>query len=894
MFSPPGRRPIDMQIPVLLDRSRRESLTDQLVEQLRNAIRQARLAPGTRLPSSRQLAEQLAVSRNTVIRAYDALIIEGHVESRPASGIFVSDTPPGMPALAAGRAADTAEKRPLTHMPMPPQPLRVNNLLAPNRARMAFDFDPGRTNAALFPVKTWRRLLQSSLSRGGSAGVSHYGDPGGLPALRSAIANHLATTRGIAADPGRIIIVAGAQEGISIAARLFLNHATLGAIEDPCYQGAAYSFESTGAEIVSVPVDFEGLIPEELPQRPTALLYATPSHQYPTGHTLSLSRRQAVIAWARRCGCYILEDDRDSEFCYEGSPLPAIAALAPDCTIYLGSFSRTLGAGLRLGYMLVPEQLAGVVGAAKALLNNGNAWLEQAALAEMMRNNSFAAHLSRLRAHYKESRDTLLDALRRNFGDVTVTGESGGLHLMWYLPAGVPDAPIVETLARRARIGIYSLASGGAHVARLSALSQRGVILGYAALTRKQIEQGIARLSDTVDDAVDDHKVDVNGLFASSALPLAALSMPPARAAHLDSRIRRQPVLASRRRGIARSGRQAAGPSGLTMITVSKIYRYPVKGLSAQPLSTVALESGRPFPQDRIYALARPGAPIDAEDPKWAKKGLFAMLMLDEGLARVQTRLDLDSQRLTVMQGNREIATARLSDEAERVEIEKYFWQLVPSLPSPPVLVRSRGGHFMDKPDNVISLINLATVRQLEEQWGYEIDPLRFRANIYIDGAAPWEEFDWVGGDIRIGGAVFSVDRKNGRCGATNVNPANGRRDLDIPASLRSAFGHKNLGVYLLVREGGRIATGDAVATPARPQARPAAAVPLPAVNGAARSFMCRGCYFIYEETKGLPQQSIEPNTAFADIPATWRCPDCGTDKSTFRPYIGARAAIGG
>ena len=135
----------------------------------------------------------------------------------------------------------------------------------------------------------------------------------GLPALRSAIADHLATARGIAADPGRIVIVSGAQEGISLAARLFLNHGTPSAIEDPCYEGAAFAFEATGSEIASVPVDFDGLIADELPQRPTALLYVTPSHQYPTGHTLSLARRHAIVAWARRYGCYILEDDRDGD-----------------------------------------------------------------------------------------------------------------------------------------------------------------------------------------------------------------------------------------------------------------------------------------------------------------------------------------------------------------------------------------------------------------------------------------------------------------------------------------------------------------------------------------------------------------------------------------------------
>jgi GntR family transcriptional regulator/MocR family aminotransferase len=880
-----------MQISVLLDRSRREPLTNQLVDQLRDAIRQARIRAGTRLPSSRRLSEQLAVSRNTVVRAYDVLIVEGYVESRPASGIFVSDGLPGTPVKIAANAHEPIVIGSLSHMPMPPLPLRVQNPVTQTRNRLSFNFFPGRPNAALFPVKTWRRLLQQNLSHGGNRGLTEYGDPAGLPALRSAIAGHLAATRGIAADPSRIFIVSGAQEGISIVARLFLNHGTPSAIEDPCYHGAAFAFEATGSEIVSVAVDFEGLIPEELPQRPTSLLYVTPSHQYPTGHTLSLSRRSAIVAWARRYGCYILEDDRDGDFRYEGSPLQAIAASAPDCTIHLGTFSRTLGAGLRLGYMVVPEQLSGVVAAAKALLNSGNPWLDQAALAEMMRGSTYVAHVLRARAQYKESRDHLLAALRRNFGDVSVSGETGGLHLVWYLPPGVPNAAIVESLAQRARIGVYSFSSGGAYVARASPWTQRGLILGYAALSRKQIEQGISRLSDTVDDAVDDPSADVNALFGRAAVPLQALPKTARKQRNLDPKFHRQPALAARHRRrkslVLGAGRQTGNP----MITVTRLYRYPIKGLSAQILSSVTLDAEKPFPYDRVYALARPGAPIDRDDPKWAKKGLFVMLMLDEALARVHTSLDLDTLLLTVKERNQQVASAQLSDAAERAKIEDFLWQLLPALPAPPVLIRSAGGHFMDKPDNVISLINLATVRSLEQQWGVEIDPLRFRANIYIDGAKPWEEFDWVGGEIRIGGAVFAVDRKNGRCGATNVNPTTGRRDLDIPSSLRATFGHKNLGIYLIVRDGGEVAIGDSVLAPRSVPARAVAHPFVPPTNGAQRRFMCRGCYFIYEEANGLPQQSINPGTPFAAIPATWRCPDCGTEKTTFRPYVEKSAA---
>jgi GntR family transcriptional regulator / MocR family aminotransferase len=875
-----------MQIPVLLDRSRREPLTNQLIEQLRDAIRQARLAAGTRLPSSRQLSKQLAVSRNTVVRAYDALVVEGYVEARPASGVFVSDGRREAPLqLLADLPANTWQ------MPLPSVEPRIQTLPSHGRGRLTLDFSPRRPNATLFPIKTWRRLLQNNLSHGGNLGLAHYGDPAGLPSLRSAIARHLATSRGIAADPSRIIIVSGVQEGVSIAARLFLGRGLLSAIEDPGHQGAAFAFQATGAEIASVAIDQDGLIPDELPQRSTALLYLTPSHQFPTGHTLSPARRNDIVAWARRYGCYILEDDSDSDLRYEGSPLQAIAAAAPDCTMYLGTFSRTLGAGLRLGYMVVPEQLAGVVAAAKGLISNGSPWLEQAALAEMMRTNSYAAHLVRLRAYYKESRDALLAALRRNFGEISVSGVTGGLHILWCLPPGVPDAAAVENVALRARVGVYSLASGGAYAARPSALTQRGIILGYGSLLRKQIDQGVTRLSDAIDDAIDDPNADVSAFF-TTAIPLHKPPNPVIKPRHLDSRFRRQPALSIRRHRGTSSARRWAREVTIPMAAVSKLYRYPIKGLSAQPLSTVAIEAGRPFPMDRVFALARPGAPIDKDDPQWAKKGLFVMLMLDEGLAHVTTRVDVETLQFTATQGNRQVATANLADESNRSDLEKFFWQLLPTLPAPPTLVRSRTSHFMDKPDNVVSLINLATVRNVEERWGFEINPLRFRANIYIDGAKPWEEFDWVGHEIRIGEVAFTVDRKNGRCGATNVNPITGRRDLDIPGSLRAAFGHKNLGIYLIARERGCIALGDELHSPRLSQQPAAARPPAPFINGARRSFICGGCYFIYEETKGLPEQSIRPGTPFAIIPPSWRCPDCGTEKATFRPYIDGAVAI--
>ncbi|HUN52163.1 MAG TPA: aminotransferase class I/II-fold pyridoxal phosphate-dependent enzyme [Candidatus Sulfotelmatobacter sp.] len=868
-----------MPIPLLLDRSRAETLTDQLVGQFREAIGKGRIAPGARLPSTRALADQLAIARNTAMRVYETLVIEGFAEARPASGIFAAMvSPTTAPSHKPVPAADSAR----APLPAPATTAPVGAALP--RGGISFDFSPTAPGAAVFPLKTWRRLLQGALARGGANGLTQAGDPGGLAGLRLALSQHLAEARGIVADPAQILVLSGIREGIALASRLLLEPGRLVVVENPAYRGAAGAFAMAGAASLPVPVDEDGLVAEALPARGATLLYLTPSHQYPTGHTLSLTRRQAVADWARRQGCYILEDDCDGDFRFEGPPLPAIASLAPDCTIHVGSFARSLGAGVRLGYMVAPPALVEAMRAAKLLLAGAPPWLEQAALTEMIRSGSYAAHVARLRAHYRESRDCLMASLRRHFGDVIVSGEAAGQHLFWYLPAGVPDAGILETLARRARVGVYGMAAAGAEELPPALLTRRGLVLGYAALTARQIEQGIARLSDALDDTLDRRHEFVDEL----------LSPPPHyRPVHPAPHFRQRPALRPAASPRAFSRRNAAREGSQPMPVLRGVYRYPIKGLSPQALRGVDLAAGKPFPMDRIFAFARPGSPIDPAAPAWGKKGLFVMLMLDEALARVQTHLDVESLRLTVRQGNAELLAADLGDSAGIAEVEAFFQRLVPTLRAEPRLVRAREGHFMDKPDNVLSLINLATLRSLEARWGQAIDPLRFRANFYIDGARPWQEFDWIGGDISIGDAVLRVDRRNGRCSATNVNPATGQRDLDLPGSLRATFGHKDLGVYLVVREGGKVVVGDPVDVP--DEATAAAPPPSVAAAGAGqRRFICRGCYYIYDEASGAPQGGIAPGTPFAAITASWRCPDCGTDKATFRPYVALTAEAQG
>lgn len=876
------------QIPLELDRSRREPLSEQLAQQLRDAIRHGRLPAGARLPSSRGLAEQLGLGRNTVVRVYDTLTSEGLVESRLASGVFVCSALPGESALTVALSPRHATSALPSPSVTPRGSVRPSDL---GRSRILYDFAPGRAHADVFPLKTWRRLLASCLSYRGSAGLTQRGDPAGLLELRSAIAAHVRLSRGLVADPEQVLIVNGTQQALTLCARAFLSPAATAVLEDPCYEGAVRVFRAAGARLESVAVDQDGLVASALPHEPAALLYLTPGHQYPTGHCLTAARRAEVVTWARRHGAVIVEDDYDGDLHYDGVRSPALASLAPDCTILLGTFSTSLGRGLALAYMIAPPELACIFRDQKALYDGAPPWLEQAALAELIQSGSYGAHLTRTRARYKDSRDALLAALQRHFGKVEVSGQASGMHVLWQLPAGVPEASRLEELAARQRVGVHALTSAGAVQREPSLLARRSLVLGYASLSPQQIADGIARLSDAVDDTLDDHHEFVKELLLDGPPYPNRPGSGVRKTSRATTPLRQPPALRTVARRRPWSKRPGEDPAA--MRSVRAIYRYPIKGLSPQPLQGIQLEAGKPFPFDRVFALVRPNVPIDVQAPRWAKKGLFMMLMLDDALARVHTELDVETLRFTVRSLSEGAGSPRartllecdLSTAHGRGVVEAFFREQVPALTAPPRLVRALDeGHFMDKPDSVISCINLATVRSLEAHWGRPVHPLRFRANFYLEGLRPWEELDWIGSDITLGDVLFRVDRRNGRCGATNVNPDTGERDMDIPGSLRKTFGHKDLGVYLVARNAGKVVVGDPVTLPdldlpQRAEAQPRTeAQPAPVPSG--HAFICRGCYFVYDESRS---PSVTP---FATLGDDFRCPDCGTEKANFRPYF--------
>jgi GntR family transcriptional regulator/MocR family aminotransferase len=286
---------------------------------------------------------------------------------------------------------------------------------------------------------------------------------------------------------------------------LFVKEGTPVATENPCYHGAAFLFQSYYARLIQVPVDEMGLDVDRLPKDGAALLYVTPSHQYPLGFTLPIERRLKLLDWARRCGAFIIEDDYDSDFRYRGSPLTALMGLDDyGCVMYLGTFSKSMGAGLRLGYLVVPKSLVSSARSAKALLNNGHAWLDQAAMAEFIRSGAYGNHLRRMRNIYCKRRDCLVETLREHFGPVELSGLESGLHLAWHLPKNLPGALELQALALHQGVRIYPIGPGTAYDFDKCHYSPRTLVLGYSSLNEYQIRAGIRRLASALDKLASD------------------------------------------------------------------------------------------------------------------------------------------------------------------------------------------------------------------------------------------------------------------------------------------------------------------------------------------------------------------------------------------------------
>lgn len=506
-----GRPPRDLVLPLALDaRAGAAPQHRQLADGLRALVQGGTLAPGAALPSARALAAQLGLSRTTVDQALTQLKAEGYLEGRARAATVVAPTLPeaylrastvAMPA--AHERATPARSRAGARAPRPARRLRHAWPEDPTASRdVAAPVLPFMTGTPLADRRFRDELARRAahLWRHAPRGLLHYGDPAGYRPLREAIALHVAAVRGVRATADQVIVTHGAQQALVLAAQLALDPGDAAWIEEPGYLGARAALAHAGAVLVPQRVDGQGLDVERAVARaPRArLAYVTPSHQYPLGGTLPAARRYALLAWARRAGAWILEDDYDSEYRYATAPLPALQGLDPDGRVlYVGTFSKTLVPALRLGYLIVPPVLAAAARRARAVSDRNAPTIEQALVAGMLEDGSYARHVRRMRLLYAERQAALLAALTADAAPwLTVAPADAGLHLVGWLPRGVPDRAVATAAA-----------AAGLEVPVLSRLTlaraERGaLLLGYAAFTPARLRAASARLAEVLGDVL--------------------------------------------------------------------------------------------------------------------------------------------------------------------------------------------------------------------------------------------------------------------------------------------------------------------------------------------------------------------------------------------------------
>lgn len=448
-----------------------------IAAQIRSRILDGRLKPGDRLPATRGLAGELKVARGTVVTALEILVAEGLLEARQGSGTFVSiDCTPAPPIITNPR-------------PLPPRRLSIVPDIDPVFAG-ALNFQPCRPSLEAFPQTAWRRAAADAASR---RPLSDYGDARGEPELRQAIAAYLRRARGLSAKPENIIVTNGAIQGMHILASLYLSENDAVAFEDPGYPLARQVFELSGAGILPVSVDQEGLRVEDMPADGgnVKLVYVTPSHQFPTGERLSLRRRKGLLEWAARNHALIIEDDYDGEFRYDVPPLPPMAAMsASGHVVYFGTFSKTLFPSLRIGFAVAPSELITEMATCRAATDYQTNSLTQLALARFIDSGEFEKHVLRMRRIYAKKRNCLRQAIKAAELPAELTGTDSGLNGMVRLSVAQTAAEISE---KTLQAGMYAPPVSrylyGSH-----GMTDNALVLGYGGLSPEQIQAGVQLL----------------------------------------------------------------------------------------------------------------------------------------------------------------------------------------------------------------------------------------------------------------------------------------------------------------------------------------------------------------------------------------------------------------
>jgi GntR family transcriptional regulator/MocR family aminotransferase len=470
-------------------------LYQALYAHMRAAILSGELRGGMKLPSTRALAEELNISRNTVLSAYRQLLAEGYLEGREGSGTFVAHVLPEA-LLVAPQAPPQVSKTVPAHRIESPEPIfserakaQIMAAMAPSDGSLPRPFVPESPALDAFPYQLWSRLVVRRARHMPMRDFT-YQDSSGYRPLREAIAAHVAVSRQVHCTSEQVIIVSGSQGALDLAARMLVNPGDPVWLEDPGYSGARGALLGAGAQIVPVPIDQEGLIVEIGIQRaPQArLAYLTPSHQFPLGVTMSLQRRLALLDWAKRANAYLIEDDYDSEFRFATRPLASLQGLDDgNRVIYIGTFSKVLFPSLRIGYLILPPALIDAFLKVRRLIDIHCPMLEQAVLADFIVEGHFARHLRRMRALYAERRSALLEAASKL--PLQIDSPEAGMHCVGWLPVGMDDQEVAR-IATKFDLNLTPISSFS-----IEPQTRKGLLLGYGGFTAKEIRQGVDRLA---------------------------------------------------------------------------------------------------------------------------------------------------------------------------------------------------------------------------------------------------------------------------------------------------------------------------------------------------------------------------------------------------------------
>ncbi len=483
-----------MELALQLNPKSSEPLYQQLYKALRQKILSGVLDAGIKLPSSRSLSDRLGISRNTVSIAYDQLISEGYLEPSRGSGTYVSKQLPDDLMQTDGSTINRKNGSKQLHGELG----KLGKVLAEESRYEAknnttlFPFRHGRPDYPSFPLRTWRRILFRHYRTLQSDVLDYTFDARGYAPLREMIVRYLGRARAVRCDADQIVIVNGSQQALDLIARVLLSSGDRVAVEDPGYLGARRAFLASGASLQPVALDDFGIDLEKLARlRKIRMAYVTPSHQFPAGSVLPLSRRLELLDWAKRQKAWLIEDDYDSEYRYEGRPIPALQGLDESgCVIYVGTFSKVLYPALRLGYLVIPEALVPIFRKAKWLNDRQSPMLEQYALADFIKDGHLERHIRKMRRLYDRRRRVLVESLRKEFGDdAEIRGENAGMHVLIRFKSKMNDA---EMIRRAADHDVNLLSSVEYYLLK----PRRGeFIFGYANLSESKIREGIQRLS---------------------------------------------------------------------------------------------------------------------------------------------------------------------------------------------------------------------------------------------------------------------------------------------------------------------------------------------------------------------------------------------------------------